>query len=127
MEFWLIIACSILAGIIVGVIIAKYKKIPAVILGGFLGYIAGVVLYQFFLKYISSNPAVVYWITVISCVIVLAIVAWFFYDHILILGTSFIGAYAIIRGISFMAGGFPDERQMIDLIKQGEWDQANEV
>jgi len=95
------------------------------ILGGFLGYLLGIVLYQFLLKYIQSNPTVVYWCTIIACIIGLVVIAWFFYDHILILGTSFIGAYGVIRGISFMAGHFPDERQIIDLMEAGEYTQVS--
>lgn len=122
-SFWVIIVCTLLAGLLVGYFIAKVKVIPVVILGGFLGYLLGNFTYQFLLKYINSNPQVVYWITLIVCIAALAAVAWFFASHIMVLSTSFIGAYALIRGISLMAGGYPDERQVIDLIQNGETDQ----
>lgn len=126
-EFWLIIGISVLIGIIVGYLISFYKKVPVMILGGFLGFLLGTVLYQVFLKYIKSNPLVVYWVTLVSCVILLAIIGYFFYDHVMILGSGFIGAYAIIRGLSFMIGKYPDERQIMDLMDQGEWQQVQEL
>lgn len=127
LTFWLIIAVASLSGLIVGYFIARFKRLPVVFLGHFLGFLLGTVLYQLALKYIHINPEAVYWVTVIFCVIAAGVVAWFFYKHILVIGTSFIGAYAIVRGISFMAGHFPDERQIIDLIKHGEWAQVEKM
>lgn len=47
--------------------------------------------------------------------------------HILIISTSFCGAYAIIRGISLYAGGFPNESYIMDLIKNGEEEELKKV
>ncbi len=127
MEFWLIIAVSVLIGIIVGYFISKMKKIPAVILGACCGYLLSILLFQFVLKYINTNPYVVFWVTAFVCAAVLGVFAWFFSKHVMILGTSFLGAYAIIRGLSIIAGGFPDERQIMDLINLREWDQLKNV
>jgi hypothetical protein len=127
LEFWLIITVSILIGIIVGYFVSKLKKVPAVILGFCCGYLLSIFLYQFFLKFINSNPYVVFWTTAVILALTFGISAWFFYDHVIILGTSFIGAYAIIRGMSLMIGGFPDERQVMDLINLKEWDQLKSV
>ena len=41
--------------------------------------------------------------------------------------TSFMGAYGIIRGLSFMIGGFPSEKEVMDLIENQEWVQLKEV
>ena len=127
MEFWLIIAVSVLIGIIVGYFMSKMKKVPAVILGACCGYLLSILLFQFGLKFINTNPYVVFWVTAVVCAAVLGVFAWFFHNHILILGTSFLGAYAIIRGLSIMAGGFPDERQIMDLINLREWEQLKNV
>jgi uncharacterized membrane protein YeaQ/YmgE (transglycosylase-associated protein family) len=127
LDFWLIIAVSTLAGIIAGYFLAKFEKVPTMIIAGFTGYILGTFLYQFFLKFIQTNPQVVFWVTIITSIILLCVIAWFFNQHVLILGTAFVGAYSIIRGISFMAGGFPDERQIIDLMDRGETEQIKSV
>lgn len=131
MTFWLIIAASILAGLIVAFILIKLKKyvsaLPIMILSGFLGYLLGVFLYNIALKHIQSNPLVIYWVTIISLVLLFVILSYFLQKHISILATSFIGAYALVRGVSLMVGHFPDERQIIDLIQKKEYEQVNNL
>lgn len=48
-------------------------------------------------------------------------------EQVIIVATSLIGSYAIIRGISLYAGGFPDESYVIDLIRSEEYDQLKHV
>ena len=45
----------------------------------------------------------------------------------LAIGTAIIGGYLIIRGASFVIGHYPNESQIIDLIKHKEWDQLKEI
>ena len=40
-------------------------------------------------------------------------------SHILIISTAFVGSYGFIRGISFYAGGYPNEFTLYDRIKHG--------
>ncbi len=128
LAFWLIIVGTLLVGLLVGYLISQFANTVApMILGGFLGYLLGNFVYQFALKYIQSNPMVVYWIAMIVCVAAGVVVGCYFAEHILILSTAFIGAYSLIRGISFMAGNYPDERQVIDLINKGETEQIKNV
>jgi hypothetical protein len=126
-EFWVILVLSLLIGLAVGYFVSKIEKVPVVLLGGFSGYITANFSYQFMLKYINSNPIVVYWLTVFTSVILFGILAYFFYENVMIIATAFIGGYGIMRGISFMAGGFPEEKQIIDLIQNSEYDQLKLV
>jgi len=48
-------------------------------------------------------------------------------DIIVIISTSLIGSYFIIRGISLYAGGFPNENYVIDLIVNKEYDTLKDV
>jgi len=41
--------------------------------------------------------------------LIAAFLAHKFFDHALIISTSFIGAYALIRGVSVFAGHYPNE------------------
>jgi hypothetical protein len=70
---------------------------------------------------------VIYWSTIIISIIVCIIGAYFLVEHVIIFATSLIGSYAIIRGISLYAGGFPDESYVIDLIRNEEYDQLQNV
>ena len=127
-AFWIIIFVTLVVGIGIGYLFYKIGKcLPAMILGGFAGYALANFLYQLFLKNIQWNPLVIYWITVILLVAGGAVAAYFFTEHLFILSTAFIGAYALIRGIAFMAGNFPDERQIIELISKGETAQVSSV
>lgn len=127
-AFWIIIVVTLGVGIGIGYLFYKIGKwLPAMILGGFGGYALSNFLYQLFLKNIQSNPLVVYWVTVIVLVAAGAVSAYYFTEHLFIISTAFIGAYALIRGIAFMAGGFPDERQIIELIGKGETAQVSQV
>ncbi len=44
-----------------------------------------------------------------------------------ILATSIIGSYLVIRGFSFLLGGFPSESMIIDLIKNKESKSFDEI
>lgn len=44
-----------------------------------------------------------------------------------ILATSIIGSYLVIRGFSFIFGGFPSESMIIDLIKNQEWKEFDNI
>ena len=50
----------------------------------------------------------------------MAFLSFKFYDFIVIFGTSFIGAFGIIRGIAFIAGAYPSEWEIVSSIKSGE-------
>ena len=97
------------------------------IIGGYGGFTLGIFLYQFVLDFIHASPDVVYWVTIIICVVVCAALALWATKHVLIIGTCVTGGYAIVRGASLYLGNFPSENIIIDLIKRQEWDQLKSV
>ena len=123
---WVVIIIGILLGIGLGIFLLKLKNIFGAVLSGTLGYIVGLLLYNAFLSKIQSNPSVVYWITIVVCIIVCAILGYALYSYFLIIGTAIVGAYVAIRGISLLAGGFPSESLVIDLIQKKEWDELKQ-
>jgi len=124
-QFWTIVAVSAVLGALAGWLIAKVERLPGGVLGGIVGFILGFVIYNFMMKYINSNPTVVYWCCIVFSIIICALLGLWLSDYILIIGTSIVGGYAAIRGISFMAGGFPDEKQVYQLIQNQEWNQVS--
>ena len=50
----------------------------------------------------------------------MAILSFKFIDHIIVFGTSTIGAYAFVRGLSFFVGNFPNEIEFVKNIIQGK-------
>ncbi len=45
----------------------------------------------------------------------------------MIVATSLIGSYIIIKGISLYAGRFPNEEVIFEMLKNQEYDQLSEV
>ena len=134
-QFWLIVGVASGLGALVGYFISSFgNHLAAMILAGMTGYIGGQFLYQIALKYIDSNPVVVYWCVIVGSIIVCALIGYWLADQIIIIVTSIIGGYGVIRvnlfiiqGAAFMIGSYPDEKQVYDLINNKEWTQVNAV
>jgi hypothetical protein len=60
-------------------------------------------------------------------IVVFAIVGKLAFRPFVLVGTSLVGAYALVRGVSIFIGGFPNESTIIDLISKGEMEQLNEL
>jgi uncharacterized protein (DUF2062 family) len=124
-QFWLILILSIAAGCAFGYFMSYFTWLPGVVFGFLLGFVIGFVIFNICLRFIQSNPGVVFWITITVCCIGGIVLGFFKEEEISIISTSIVGAYSIIRGISVMAGGFPDERQVYELGSKGEWTQLS--
>ncbi len=123
---WVILVLSLILGVGLGYFVAKYKKGAfGLLLGGYMGFILGVLLYNLLFVKITWAPTAVFWFTIIGCVIICFLFAYFMFDHIIILSTSFTGGYSFVRGISLFAGGFPNESLVIDAIKRDELEQLS--
>jgi len=123
-QFWLAVGLSILAGIVAGYFIAQLEWLPPAILAGCVGFILGNVCFNIALKYIQSNPTTVYWVTMSVCIVLCVLLGIYFSTYVIILSTSIIGAYGMMRGLAIMIGYFPDERQVYQLMQNGEYDQV---
>lgn len=77
--------------------------------------------------YVKWNANVVYWITLCVFVIVFGALGLWVERMVTIVATSFIGAYATIRGLSFLIGGFPDVAKIFALISKQEYEQLKEM
>lgn len=97
-------------------------------MGGYLGYTFSLIVYQFILRYIhSSQPELIFWITTIASVILGAVLMNYLVKQVMIVATSLIGSYAVIKGISLYAGRFPNEQVIFELVKNQEYEQLAEV
>lgn len=126
-QFWLIIVIAAAIGCLAGWFMSQITWLPGLVFGILLGFVVGFVLYNIGLRFIDSNPEVVFWVTMSVCVIGGALLGYFKEEEIAIISTSIVGAYAIIRGLSIWCGGFPDERQVYELGSKGEWDQMKDM
>lgn len=121
---WVMLAIGLILGATAGYFVFKYhKKVIAFLVGGVAGFFLGEFLFNLLGNKINWNSTVVHILFIIGCIIALIVVAFFLKDVIIIFATSFIGAYTLIRGISFFAGGFPNEFTVMDLRSRGENEQ----
>lgn len=124
---WVVFGFGVAIGIIIGFVMASYRKLFYGLLGALLGVIFANVLYLLVLRLIESNPQVVYWLTMVFSVLVFILLTLLVHKYLVIIGTSIIGSYMFIRGISLFAGGFPNESYIIDCINSGEDEQIKEL
>ena len=114
---WTVLGCSLLLGVILGLVMTKFQRAGAAILGAWGGFVLGLILNESVLFLVGSQW--VFWLVCVGCAIVCAVVVFITYNHAIILATSLIGSYFFVRGISFYAGGFPSEFVIIKEIKNG--------
>ena len=124
---YVVLSFGLLLGIILGFVMSYYKKLFFGILGGVLGYVVGNLLYITLTRLIDVNPIVVYWVTLVVCIIIFCLLTVFFHKYLVIIATSVIGSYGVIRGFSVIFGGYPDESIIIDIIERGEKEQLKEL
>jgi len=117
---WLMLSISIVLGAIVGVLLVKYSKFAAAVIGAWAGYILGLFLNDLALWPIGLSW--VFWVVNVACALICAVLAFIFFNPAVILGTAFIGSYALMRGIGMYAGGFQNEYTIAQEIQTGAVD-----
>lgn len=124
--------------IIIGIAIAlfinkkfKYFKVYIGIIGGVLGSLLGDLIYMMLLPLMeSSHPRAVSMIFKIGGIVLGVFAGIFFARYTCIIGTSSIGSYSIMRGISLLLIGrinYIDERQIFTCAKTGNYPMIKEL
>jgi len=119
---WVILACSIILGLIVGFFAAKLVRVGAFALGAWAG--VGIALMLNNMVFYKINSVAVLWIMIVVIGLVFGILSFVIFDYIMILSTSILGGYLIVRGISLVAGGYPNEFTVYERIKAGDFNNV---
>lgn len=119
---WIILGIWVVIGIAAGIFIAKKRKWGIAVVGAFGGVILGLLITTI-LGAVLKN-AIAYYAVVITCGVIAFLIAFKVEKFVLIVVTSFLGSYSIIRGISMYAGGFPNETELHSLAHRNliTWD-----
>jgi len=117
---WLILCVSFILGCIVGFFVSKLVRIGVFILGVCGG--AGIALILNNTVFYKINTVAVLWIMIVVFGVVLGVLSFLWFDYIVIITTSILGSYMLIRGLSFLAGGYPNEFTVYEQIKAGDID-----
>ena len=126
-DFWLCLVIPFVVGLIIGVVLLKVVKVAFFVVGACAGYSIGILIFNLVTKYIEWNPDILYWIVIVLSMIVCGILGLLFYRVMLIVFTAILGGYAIIKGFSLFIGGFPNEQEVIELLKNKEYDQLKKM
>jgi hypothetical protein len=115
-------------GIILALITLWFIDLINTILSVIFGFFLANLFYNFLIKFVDADPNTLYLWTLIVCVILSVILFTCFFEKLIILLlTSFIGAYCFVRGISLIIGGFPDETYIGKLISHKEFNQVSSL
>jgi uncharacterized membrane protein HdeD (DUF308 family) len=103
---------SIALGVLAGWLMFKTWMVGACILGTTAGVFGMIALYNLLFFSVES-----FWLLLAMIIIggvAGALLTYKFFDMFAIISTSLIGAYALVRGVSTFAGGFPNEMTLMD-------------
>ena len=110
---WVTFSISIVVGALIGLILAKLSKLGVAVLAGWGGFCLGLIIYAAFLYKLDGDKQILYWVFNIGLGVIAGILSIFLFNHAVIFSTAIVGSYAFIRGISFYAGGYPSEFELI--------------
>ena len=123
----ILFAVGFILGGVLGYCIKEKIKILSVLMGAFAGYTVGEFIYQFVAGFITSNPTALYWAVIAICTIVGGLIGYWLFNTAIIFGTSIIGGYVAMRGVSFIFGNYMDVSEFVDLAKSGEIEQLKDI
>lgn len=95
---WTVLAVSILIGLGIGFLCTKVLKLAGAVIAGYGGFLLGVVINEMWL-YIYHSQAI-FWCVNIGLAIAFGVLAYIYFNQAVIVSTSFIGSYFVMRGIA---------------------------
>lgn len=122
LGFWPCVGISVLIGIIVGLILLKFVMIGSILIGLTFGAIVGLMCWSF----INSWMTWKHWIPALTATCIGAALGVFLSSRpslkskTVMYGTSFIGSYTLMRGVSLISKGFIGEQKMARMLALGE-------
>lgn len=117
---WITFGICAAIGVFVGLILAKMVKVGTAVLTAWGGVCLAMMLYAAFVYKLDNDSKIVFYIFLILMGASFAVLGYYAFNHAVIISTAIIGSYAFIRGISMYAGGFPNEFQLVQMIKSGQ-------
>ena len=136
-KIWLVIVIYVIL-LIIGILLAVFftkkkenKKYYMLLIGGLSGFAIGVIFNNSFITLISTSNQKLIRIIIIAILVTIGIIlGCYLLKGICILGTSFIGSYGMMRGISmflYKQVEFLNELKIVDLAKTGNFEKIMEL
>jgi hypothetical protein len=115
--FWYFLGGGVAGGIAAGLLLAKFVKFGAAILGAWGGFAFGLMLNEAFL--FRFEVSWLFWASNIACIVICAVLTFKLFEPAIITATATIGAYFIARGVSVYVGHYYNEFTLINELKAG--------
>ncbi len=96
----LVVLFCVATGVLVGFFTSMWVKFGLFILGGWLGCTSGMMIYNAIISQIigkTSSAEILFLVFLTVCIIAGGIITTKLYTHALAIGSSLVGAYAIVR------------------------------
>ena len=113
---WLSLAGIVLFAALIAFLVVKKRKYGIGLVAAWGGVMLGFVITSLF---VMSLPGWAFYLILILCGIAAFFIAIKIEKMVIIVTTSFMGAYALVRGVSLYAGGFPSEISLHEEIQSG--------
>lgn len=117
---WTVLGVSIVLGLLGGWLMMKLEKPAAAILAGWGGFMIGMLLNESIL--FLASKVWLFWTVNVVCALIGAVLGFLLFEYSVCFGTAFIGSYLTMRGISLMAGGFPNIYLIVKSLENGDID-----
>ena len=115
---WIVMACSVLAGLLLGWLFVKVVRLGAFCLAAWGGFSVGLLIYNAFMYKMNSDAG--FWCFTLGCAFVFGVLALCFFDHILIHATAILGSFMAVYGVGLVAGRYTNPFTVVELISHGE-------
>lgn len=127
-NLWILLSVTAAAGGIIGIFLKKKIIIFGVLVGAFGGYTSAEFVYQFVAGFVNNtSPSIVYYVVMGVCVLIGGFLGYWAVRWAIIICTSIIGGYCVMRGISLIGGNYVDFSEFYDLVKNGEFEQLKNI
>ena len=126
-NLMILLAVGFLTGAIIGLILKGQVRVLAIVMGAVSGYSITELVYQIISGFINADPTILYWIVFGVCIFIGALLGYFLVETIVIIGTSIIGGYIVMRGVTLIFGNYMELAEFSDLAKNGEWEELKNI
>merc|ERR1712060_20056 len=116
-DFWYFLGGGAFVGIFIGLLLAYFWKIGAAVLAGWGGLCGGLILNETVL--FRAEMEWLFWTSIVLCVLTAAVVSFVIADQVVIVATTLLGSYFLVRGVACYAGHYYNEITMAKMAKEG--------
>jgi len=126
-NLWTLLLVTFVAGCIIGFLLKKKVTAFAIFMGACAGYSVGEFVYQFIAGFITADPTILYWIVFGVCILVGGLLGYWIKEAIVIIGTSLIGGYIVMRGFTLLFDNYMEFAETDILTENGEIEQLKDI